>query len=234
MIPIVSFCWQKKRCRHCDHLLSLQYPLVELLTGAIFLGIPLYFSKLYNIPLLALNGADISFYYWKSIVWIFAFVIFLLIAAIDYRLKVIPNELNVALILLGVALILLGQATTTLGSYALLFGVIKNIWLNHLLAAIIGGAIFGLIILLTRGKAMGMGDLKLGFAGGWLLGWPDIAASLLLAFIVGGLWGIGLIAFKKKKFKDKVPFGPFIIAGFVLIFFFGEFLLGSYLNLLTL
>jgi len=228
LIPIFSFLVQRGKCWICYKKLSWQYLLVELASGFIFL-LPLYFSRLpvTNYQLLI-----------TSIIWILAFLVFLLIWSIDFRLYLIPDELN--LILIGLGLVLtdfqnfydqFGQFSGSfLGSYAGLFGLRNNIWVNHLTAALIGGLLVGLIIFLTNGKGMGMGDLKLLVALGLLFGWPDILFIFILASIIGAAVSLSLIFMEKKHMGSVVPFGPFLVVGAVLVFFFGEVMLKSYFN----
>jgi len=121
-----------------------------------------------------------------------------------------------------------------LGNYALIFGLRENIWINYLVAVLVGGGIFGLIIFLSRGKAMGMGDVKLGAALGLIFGWPDILMVLFLSFLTGSLISVILMLLKKKKMKDMVPFGPFLAGGACLAFFFGFQVINTYFRIFRL
>ncbi len=121
-----------------------------------------------------------------------------------------------------------------LKNYAVVFGLEENIWLNHFFAAVLGMIILGTIILLSRGKAMGLGDFKLVGALGLIFGWPDILIVLFLAFIIGALLSIILLVKKKKKMKDMVPFGPFLVIGVFLTFFFGYQIINGYFQLFGL
>ncbi len=119
---------------------------------------------------------------------------------------VIPDELN--FILAGLGLVLIDQTT--------------GLWANHLAAALSAAFFLGAIILLSRGQAMGMGDLKLAAVLGLIFGWPDIVLILALSFIIGAVIGLFLLALGKKKFKDAIPFGPFLVLGSLVTFFFGQ------------
>lgn len=116
----------------------------------------------------------------------------------------------------------------------MLFGFRENIWTNHLLGAVIGLLIIGLIIFITRGKGMGMGDLKLAIALGVIFGWPDIIFVLIFSFIVGSIYGVYLLIKRIKGFKDSVPFGPFLVLGSVTLIFFGQSILAWYFNFFEL
>ncbi|MCM8787800.1 MAG: A24 family peptidase, partial [Candidatus Omnitrophica bacterium] len=87
----------------------------------------------------------------------------------------------------------------------------------------LGAALFFLsLVLLTRGKGMGMGDVKLSFLMGLILGFPKIMVAVFLAFLTGALLGITLVLAGKKKLKDKVAFGPFLITGLVVALIWGQ------------
>lgn len=222
LIPIISFALQAGRCRSCKTKLSLEYPVVEIVSGLIFVLVPRVISP------------------WTVAgLWILVFLTLLLITLIDLRLNLIPDEASIFLIILGVLLIILTASRFSLvegsflGSYAALAGFRQNIWLNHLLAAISSGLFFGLLIAITRGRGMGGGDLKLGAALGIVFGWPDILAILALAFIIGSLFGLGGILRRKKTLKSAMPFGPYLALASVIIFFFGGDLARLYLKLLN-
>jgi len=228
LIPLFSFVIQLGKCRSCGVRLSWQYPLVELATGFIFL--------------LPLHLIPNSFFIIQNIFWISVFIIFLLIWVIDFRWYLIPDELNIGLVALGICIVALGWIQgnfgevqgSFIGSYAALFGIRQNIWLNHAVGALAGIGIVGLIIAATLGRGMGMGDLKLLGAMGLIFGWPDVVFIFVVACFVGAIVSVGLMAFGKKNMKSMVPFGPFLILGATLIFFFGEQMLEKYFQLFLL
>ncbi len=201
LIPIASFIIQKGRCRSCGHKLSLQYPVVELATGIIF---ALLAGKIGFMDSTAVTSLSI---------WLLASVFFILIAAIDFRLFIIPDALNIGIAFLGVGITIL-----------------QRDYFNHALAAVIGAIFFGAIVLATRGQGMGGGDIKLAGAMGLLLGLPDVIFAFMSAFIIGALWGVGLMILRKKTLKDAVPFGPFLVIGTFLSLFLTPF----FLNMLLL
>ncbi len=226
LIPIFSFLIQLGRCRSCGHRLSLQYPIVEILTGLIFVFIPIIQP----------------FNYLITAIWLVIFLLFLLISIIDLRHMIIPNSLNLTLAVLGIINIFINDYYqrfdflngSFLRNYAPIFGLRESIWFNYLFSGFFAVSIFGLIILLSRGRAMGLGDLKLVAALGLIFGWPDILMVLFLAFIIGALISVIFLLLKKKSMKDMVPFGPFLVMGAVLTFFFGERIISGYFSLFGL
>ena len=225
LIPIISFIIQKGGCRHCRKKLLWQYPLVEILSGLIFIFTPLSIGA----PLFSS----------RAIIWILIFLIFLLIAIIDFRQYIIPDQLNISLAVLGLFLINIKERVGDFGifsgsflkHYAALFGLRENIWLNHFFAALLGMFFFGLIIFLSRSRAMGWGDFKLIGPLGFIFGWPDILMIIFLSFIVGSICVLPLLIKKEKTMKDAVPFGPFLIIAATLTFFFGYWIIDGYFSL---
>lgn len=88
------------------------------------------------------------------------------------------------------------------------------------------------IITLAVPGAFGGGDIKLMAAVGVFLGWRMNLVSLLLGILFGGLYGIYLLAGKKKDRKDHFAFGPFLCIGIVIAMFAGEALIRWYIGLL--
>ena len=105
---------------------------------------------------------------------------------------------------------------------------ISKIW-NFILAGIAAGFFFLAIVLATRGKAMGVGDVKLAFFMGLLLGWPAILVALFFSFLIGAIIGIILMLLKKKTLKSEVPFGPFLVIGTYMALFWGDKIINWYL-----
>ncbi|MDD5098832.1 MAG: prepilin peptidase [Candidatus Colwellbacteria bacterium] len=227
LIPVVSYLIQLGRCRGCGKPISFQYPTVEILGGIIVASFP--FFGLATLP---------------SVLWISAILILLTVSFIDLRHLVIPDGANILLLIIGVALTVIDYLGISgsfsvikgsfLGGYAYIFSFTENVLIAHIAAAILLGAIFSLIIILTKGKAMGWGDAKLAAIIGLMLGWPDAILALMIAFIVGAAAGISLMATGVKKMKDALPFGPFISVGVVTVIFFGYEIMSAYFKFLNL
>jgi len=218
LIPLVSFLSQKGRCRRCRKRLTVQYPLVEFLSGLIFL-LPIYFYSLSPDYLLF------------SAILIMAALTLLTLSVVDLQRFVIPDQLNFFLGFLGAAAVFAPRPESFLGPAARLAGFFDAPLPNRLLGAAAGFALLGLIYFLSRGRAMGFGDVKLAAAIGLLLGWPDVFLALALSFVIGALFGIFWILTGRKKFKSAVPFGPFLAAGTMIVILFGRQLVGIYFNL---
>ncbi len=149
-------------------------------------------------------------------VWVLAALTLLLMSLIDLRLSIIPDQLNWFLALLGLAIVA-GKGITSI-----------SVWENHLLGAGFGLVLFGGIIAVTRGRGMGLGDLKLAAALGFLFGWPEIVLLVMAAFAIGGVVSIVILALKLKSMKDALPFGPFLALAAVMVLFFGNYIINTY------
>jgi len=206
LIPVFSFLFLRGKCRYCRKPISLQYPLVEIATGILFLLI-------FNFQLCNLAGPSFGL-----IITCFLIIIFVY----DLKHFIIPDKIIFPAI--GIALIYnFYQLLTT--HYPL------STVLNNLYAAFGASVFFLFIVLVSRGKWMGVGDIKLAFLMGLLLGFPNILAALFLGFLIGAIIGIGLILAKRKTMKSEVPFGPFLVIGTFIALFWGERIIQWYLNL---
>ncbi len=208
LIPIISFVLQKGRCRKCKNKISWQYPLVELATGFSFMLI-LNFSALGG-PALGWQFSDIISTVFLLVISCFLIIIFVY----DLKYYLVPDKIIYPAIII----------TFLYNFYSVFF--------NKLLAGILGGLFFLIIVLISQGKWMGMGDVKIGILMGLLLGLPHLFTALFLAFLVGGIVSIILLALKRKTLKSEIPLGPFLTGATFITLLWGDILLNWYLNLL--
>ncbi len=243
LIPLLSFFIQKGKCRSCGGKLSFQYPIVEFLSGAIFAGIPLYFVKFYGIAEPFSFSVSLRSFYGFLILWILVFLTWLLVSVIDHRHYLVPDGLNITFAVLGVVIAAIKTAPSGwllpfhdsfLRHYSLILSPTQTVWLNHVLGAVIAGLFFLLLVVVSRGRGMGMGDVKLAAASGLVLGWPDIGLAVIVAFVLGGLWGAVLLLGRKKTLHDKIPFAPIFIIGMALTVFLGFGMVHGYLGLFNI
>lgn len=104
--------------------------------------------------------------------------------------------------------------------------------INIILGGVVGGGLPALLVVLSKEKWMGAGDIKMGMILGLLLGYPVVLIGLLLSFILGSAVGLFLISSKKKKMQDSLPFTPFLIISGFLSLLYGSNLVNWYLNTL--
>jgi leader peptidase (prepilin peptidase)/N-methyltransferase len=136
------------------------------------------------------------------------------ITAIDLAHQIIPDVITLPGIVAGVAANLVTGRVT---------------WPESLIGIAVGGGIFLVIILASRG-GMGGGDMKLGAMFGAFLGWKLGLVAVLLGVLVGGVTALCLLLLGKKGRKEAIPFGPFLALGGAITFLWGEKLLAWYLN----
>ena len=136
---------------------------------------------------------------------------------IDIAILEIPDGLSVAVAVIGAACFFIPDTLP---------------WWDRLLGAACAGGPLLLIVLASRGNAMGLGDVKLMAAAGLILGWKLSLISLLAAVVIGAVAGGILLASKKKGRKDAIPFVPMLSAGVVCALFVGAPVLSWYASLL--
>ena len=215
LVPLFSFLALKRKCRYCQKPISWQYPLVEISTGIIFLII---FNHFFGFNLLSV------LYYW--VISSFLIVIFVF----DLKHYIIPDQIIYPAI--GIALIF-----NFLISYLPAGELVSeqfSIFKFSIISAFLAGGFFLFIVLVSKGRWMGVGDIKLAFLMGLVLGFPNILVALFLAFFLGALVGLAQIAVGKKTLKSEVPFAPFLVTGTFLALFWGENFINFYLSLFFL
>lgn len=221
LVPLLSFVFQKGKCRTCRSPFSAQYPAVEALTGLVFAITTSFF---YFLPL------EASFILLPFFLIIFSILI--VIAIYDIRHMIIPD----LLVFLFAFLSLLFLVLTNSPEYFFSFPGILDLLAGPILALP-----FALLWALSRGLWMGFGDAKLALGIGWLLGLSSGLSALALGMWIGAFFSVGKMAWakmkrKKKKaltMKSEIPLAPFLIlATFIqFIFAFDFFHLDVLLNL---
>jgi leader peptidase (prepilin peptidase)/N-methyltransferase len=205
LIPIVSFLIQGGRSRHSGTRISWQYPLVELFTGVVFVLLASKFILLaITYPKVFLINLLFYFFVFSYLVMIFVY---------DMRHRIIPNGFLYPLAIIafcGVFLlpVALGIRPTMSTLWGFLSGPIVALPLLALWA-------------ITKKKGMGLGDVKLVIPLGWLVGLSGGFAMLLMSFWIGAIIAVVLLVFGGKHMKSEIPFGPFIIVGFAIVFLSG-------------
>lgn len=186
------------KCRYCKKPISWQYPLIEISTALIFLQISNQFS---NLPI-------------TQVIFLLAISSFLIVLFVyDLKHYILPDKI----LLPAIGIVALYNFGFWISDS---FGI-PTPPTSALLSALGAAGFFLFIFLVSRGSAMGFGDVKLAFLMGLFLGWPNILVALFTAFLSGAIVGIILILLKKKGMKSEVPFGPFLISGTFFALFWG-------------
>lgn len=197
-IPLLSFILLHGKCRYCGKPISWQYPLVELAAG--ILTVLVVQLSNYELPALLAGG---QFSIFNLIITYSLLAIFVS----DFIYQTIPDEIV--------------YPTLFIVFICLIFQPLNFLISNFLISLLVAG-FFYFLVLITRGRGMGMGDVKLAGLMGLILGWPKIIVALYLAFLTGAFFGVILILLKKKKFGQHIPFGPFLTTATFVSLFWGE------------
>jgi len=203
LIPVFSFLIQGGKCRYCRKNIPIRHLIIELSTIVIFV-----------VTFLVIQDRPI-----QEIILILGVMTFLFAITItDLRFQTLPDSFLFILAILGIVKIYI------LGAPTLIEGI---------LGLALGAVIFGLIVVLSKGKAMGLGDVKLSSVMGILFGWKVLIVVLFFSFVAGGLLGLLLMLLKKVTPKSQIPFGPFLAGSTALFLLFPD-LFKTFLLLLGL
>ena len=208
-IPIFSWLWLRGRCRYCHKSISLIHPVMEFLMGVLFvwwLLIGVWFFRLTQEPLNFI----------QPLYWLGVGVMLVMIVIIDFHEKIIPNTINLFLLIWtllyrGVLVGLGAQRSEDFLAavgWAVVFGFI--FWLVHLIAAWV-----------YQQDAFGLGDVKFIAVMGLMIGWPRIVVALIGAFGIGSIVGIVLMVLGKGSRKMQLALGPFLVLGTVIALVWG-------------
>ncbi len=199
-IPVVSYLALMGKCRYCKNEISIQYPMVELLNGILYIII---YSN---------YGLILEFFFYAII-----FSILLIITFVDLQHMIIPDIFIISVVI--------STILYKIFSYILY----KNSpdLINSFGGLILSGFLFIVIILVSKG-GMGGGDVTLIGSLGFILGIKSIFLTIFLSFVFGAIISILLLGLKIKGRKDPIPFGPFIILGFFITVLWGETLINFY------
>lgn len=216
MIPLLSFVALRGQCRTCHGKIDLMHPVVELITGTLFvwwLLIGFAFFQLTSAPLQTL----------QALFWLVVAVILLLIAVMDIKAFIIPDEAVLALsfLVIGYRGILMSAGAHQAQDFA---------WALFAASLLL---LFFLALWYGTGKmGFGFGDVKLVFPLALLMGWPNAFVGVFLAFLIGAIVGVGLLFVRKAPQDRLLPFGPFLVMGTLVALLWGDSLLRWYTALL--
>jgi leader peptidase (prepilin peptidase)/N-methyltransferase len=206
-IPVFGWLLLRGKCADCAAPISGRYPLVEGGTAALFVAVALRFGWSWELP-----------------AYLYLAAIAIVLAAIDLDVRRLPDKIVLPSYAVAVALL----APAVLAEHS---------WTAATRGLIAAGVLYaGYWLLAVVPKGIGGGDLKLapllGFYLGWL-SWSSVAVGAFAGFLLGGLAGGLLLAFKRANRKTRIPFGPYMLAGALLAVFAAAPIAGWYSALLT-
>lgn len=190
-IPVLSYILLLGKCRACKKPISVQYPLVELVTAIL----TVLFVYRYGITVWTF-GVLLAVYF------------LIILSVIDLQLMIIPDRFSLGLIVLGLAFAWCNPNFT--GAW----------WQKELWSLVGAGAgLFGVLAIALLGtwifkkEAMGGGDVKLMAGVGAFVGWQGVITTVIFGSFFGLVYAVFLMIFKGKKGSDAIPFGPFLSLG---------------------
>lgn len=200
LIPVLSFVFLSGKCRGCKAQISWQYPVVELLTGFLFVFILSVFPPASYLALV------------MTLIHLVVACILVVIAVYDVRHKIIPDSLVYAFDILALLTVFMSSQS---------WFTAPHVW--TILAGPILALPFALLWAVSNGRWIGLGDSKLVLGIGWLLGLNAGANAVILAFWIGAAVSVIWLLATMKGFRKgtEIPFGPFLILGFYLVLLSG-------------
>lgn len=237
-VPILSFLLLGAKCRHCKVAIAWQYPLAELIIGALFAWVAYFhlagLDLMTMLQTVSTVNAVSMLILRDWLVLFFLSVIFIM----DFKWYVVADEISItAVVVIFLVNVMLGLIYPELAG--------DLIWHKLLLAIGVGAGVFAAQYYLSGGTWVGAGDMRIGALMGAVLGWTGVLTGLFLAYFVGAVFAVGLVLAGKKKMNFKnlikapaepeeamiLPFGPFLAVGTLIAMFYGEALMTWYTNL---
>lgn len=203
LVPLLSWFSLGGKCRYCHKKLSKIHPLVELISGSLFVISYLVWPQELN------SVANIT----EFVVWLILLSGFVALCIFDIKWMILPNKIIFALLVIVLAYKLVE---------ILIFDGKGKLFWETLWGIMVGGGLFYILFQLSKGKWIGGGDVKLGFIIGAFVGGPLAAAlAIFVASIVGTIASLPLLLSKRAYIGSKIPFGPFLMFGCLFVVLFG-------------
>lgn len=249
LLPILSYLFLKGKCRYCHKNIGVEYLMVEIVMGVLTAFLIYRYFHNFNYSAYPVHFLPIIFL--DILSKIFFITVLAALFLTDIKKMLIPDRIIIPSIIVG---LILGIILAFSKTFYLYYNLSQTPFGRHLLppesdyfrrhavlifdpfifavfVAILTGGFFWGLIIITKGKGMGGGDVKLGAFLGIMLGFPNAVISLVLAFLIGAIFSLILIAFGKKKFGATIPFGPFLVIGSLISLFWGSQIFNWYINL---
>ncbi|TQF66747.1 prepilin peptidase [Pseudoalteromonas luteoviolacea] len=203
-IPVLSWLLLKGHCAYCETVISIRYPLIEMLTAGTSLWVAWHF------------GATLQALLYIMLTWALIALIF-----IDIDKMLLPDQITLPL--LWLALLAAATGITISPADAIIGAAVGylSLW-----------SVYWAFKLLTGKEGMGYGDFKLLAIFGALLGWQSIITIVLLSSLVGAIIGSAQLTVQGKDKATPIPFGPYLAIAGWLTLFYGSALKDWYLNFL--
>ena len=215
LFPLFSWIFLGGKCRYCKAPISKQYPIVEALNGSAYV-----LSYIFLCGGNAIEGLNL-----KLVGYMIVMSALIVVSWIDFKHQIIPDSMWIAILVGG--LFIVGDALIT-GEFT------KGWIITRVVGFFTVSGLFFLIALLSGGRAMGGGDIKLMAAVGFVLGWKAVIIALFMSAVLGVIFSIGRKLVAKAEMKGVIPFGPFLAMGSAICAFVGEPIFNAYLSMFNI
>jgi len=214
-IPVLSWVIQAGKSRCCNNPLPREYPIIEITMGVLFL---LNFNNQISITP---NNFQLSITNIQVALSLVMVTMLVFSAVFDAKYMILPDFSTGILVGMAVVMIALERGQGSALSVQ-----------DRLLAGAMGPAFLGILHVVTKGKGMGLGDVKLAVFMGLFLGLSKLVVAFYVAFLIGAVVGLILMTVGKKKRRSLIAFGPFLILATFISWWFGDMLINQAIGFL--
>jgi len=205
LVPIFSYLFSLGKCKHCKKPIGITYLLLEIFCGLILTALYLKFQ--FN------TTTNILYYCYYAVISILSIGIFFY----DIKYQQIPEIFTYpGIVLIFIVSIFLPGP----GFFEMAIG------------GALGALFFGFQVIISKEQWMGAGDTQVGILIGMFLGWKYLIMALLIAYLIGSILSLVLLAAGKVKGNTKIAFAPFLITALFIVIFFGDYMYNLYISTL--
>ena len=215
----------RSHCQNCKKILKW-YDLIPFLSFVLLRARCRYCGKniSWQYPIVELSTAVVFailfFAFGLSLATFFYIIVFSLLIVVfvhDLKTQMTPEAF------VWIALILSALGGWYFGNFS---------FLNMIYGGLIGGGVLAFLVLISKEKWMGSGDIKIGLILGLLTGYPVAILGIFLAFLLGSVVGLIYMKIAHKTIKDALPFAPFLVSATFISILFGNLIINWYLGTL--
>ncbi|HHU74866.1 MAG TPA: prepilin peptidase [Clostridiales bacterium] len=207
LIPVFSYLFLGGRCRTCKTRISIQYPMIEALNGILY------------VLVFYLYGWNSFGEIFLSIAYCLIMSALIVLSVIDLRTNIIPFGINIFILVIGLVIVLVKY---------FYFEKSMKLVLEHIIGFFAISFLLFLLFYLSRGRAIGGGDVKLMAAAGFVLGWQNVLLAFFLGCILASI--IHPIRMKLSNANSVLAFGPYLSAGIAIAILYGQNLIHWYID----
>lgn len=214
MIPVISWLLLRGKCRYCHKPIGWSEIVLEVSLATLFV------LSVYLWPMPLDSFIEIA----KVAVWLAGLVLLAIMFVYDRRWFLLPDKVNIPFIILGGLFLALSFAQSS----EIVVSIISAVGSVAILSVL-----YLVLYFVSKGKWIGFGDVKLGLGMAlFLADWRLAFVALFASNLVGTLLVLPGLLNKSIKGQTKIQFGPLMITGFLIAWFFGDVIVGWYQSLL--